>query len=881
MVGLVIVSHSEVLANGVVRLAKEMAAPELKIEPAGGIGEPDVLGTDASRVMVAIEQAMSPDGVLVLMDLGSALMSAELATELIVDPPGPIRLSSAPLAEGAVAAAVAASSGAPLDEVAAEARGALAMKLAQVTDDLSPEAPAPEAPDSGAPASEATAQGAAAVADNAGAESVAAADATVELPVLNEIGLHARPAARFAAAVRDLDAVVTVFKQGSGAAPVGASSLTNLVALGARMGDVIVVSASGPDAQLAVERLSELAGSGFGDGVPAGAGPGTVDPARPDADPATTPVAAAGASGDASDAAPEAGTVLAGVAVSAGVVVGNIHRLGGGPLEAPGVRPAGAAADELGLLDGAITSARLAIEHDREVVRARASAADAEIFDAHLALLEDDALQAPARAAIEAGTPADKAWFDAVQQVAEVYRGLDDPLLRERATDVIDVGRRVLVALSASAGAVDEGAVEEGAVDQGDGASGVVVADELTPADTAGLDPERVEAIATARGSTTAHAAILARSLGIPAVLGLGPAILAVADGTQVLLDGSAGTVTISPTSSEADEARSRRAAERARAAKAQARAHEPGSLRDGTRVEVFANAGAVADAGRAVEFGAEGIGLLRTEFLFMGRTELPDEEEQTQMLLEIGAVLDGRPLVVRTLDVGADKPLAAVPMPAEENPFLGIRGLRLELARPELLATQYRAILRAAERYPIKVMMPMVATIGEIKAARRVFEQARAEIAVNTPVEFGVMVEIPAAALAAAQLAPHVDFFSLGTNDLTQYTMAAERGNAALAPLLESPQPTVLKLIQATVEGGSEHGCWTGVCGEMAGDPATAVLLAGLGVTELSMSAPLVPAVKQALREVDLTDARAAAVAAIGCATPETARQQALRLIS
>ena len=308
-----------------------------------------------------------------------------------------------------------------------------------------------------------------------------------------------------------------------------------------------------------------------------------------------------------------------------------------------------------------LSGARAAVERDRELVTGRAGAADAAIFDAHLALLDDEALLEPARAAIAGGAIAERAVHDAAQQVAAVYRGLDEPLLQERATDVLDVGRRVVDAIT---GGASDGTSAS--------ASGIVVADELTPADAAGLDPERVLAIATARGSTTAHAAILARALGLPAVVGLGPDVLGVTDGTTLLLDGEAGTVMVDPPAEVVTDAQERRERAERRRAAARERALEPAVTRDGERIEVFANLGTGSDAAHAVALGAEGVGLLRTEFLFLGRQELPGEEEQAETLREIARALDGRPLIVRTLDAGADKPLPALPMPAEDNPVPG-----------------------------------------------------------------------------------------------------------------------------------------------------------------------------------------------------------------
>jgi phosphocarrier protein FPr len=565
-------------------------------------------------------------------------------------------------------------------------------------------------------------------------------------------------------------------------------------------------------------------------------------------------------------APPQPGDVLSGVPAAAGVAAGEAHHLRGAT-PPPSERAAEDPARERERLRDAIDTARTAIARDRDTVAARAGKAEAAIFDAHLVLLDDEALLEPAHSAIDAGATAERAFYDAAERVAERYRALEEPLLRERAADVLDVGRRVVAALT-------------GEPASGPALTGIVLAGELTPADAAALDPARVIGIATAHGTATAHAAILARALGLPAVVGLGESVLGIDEGTMVLLDGEAGTLLLDPPADVLREATARRQRVQERRAQARERAHEPGATRDGVRIEVFANLGSVADAAKAVEFGAEGVGLLRTEFLFLDRPELPGEEEQAETLREIAAALEGRPLVVRTLDAGADKPLPSLPMPPEANPFLGVRGIRLTLERPDVLATQLRAILRVAAEYPVRVMLPMVATLEEIEAARAALARARTDTGIDAPLEFGIMVEIPAAALTGASLAEHVDFFSIGTNDLTQYTMAAERGDERLAALLTGPQPAVLRLIQATVAGASVHGRWVGVCGELAGDPAAAILLAGLGVTELSMAPALVPEVKEALRGVDLAQAQDAARAALIAPNAAAARALGAQLL-
>jgi multiphosphoryl transfer protein len=837
VVGLVIVSHSAELAAGVVELAREMGGGEVRIEPAGGLDDGTV-GTDAARVQAAIERAMSPDGVLVLMDLGSALMSAEMATELLGSGDR-VLLSEAPLVEGAVSAAAVARGGASLEEVAAEARGALAMKVSQLGGG---EAPAGEGP-AAAPAAEAEAR----------------------IPVVNEIGLHARPAALVVELASRFDADLRVGKAGR-PGQVSARSLTGLMTLGARLGDELVASASGPQSGEALAALEALAKEGFGEGLASGSRPTPAPraaPATPAAPPASPPAAEEAA------APPAPGTVLTGIAASAGVVVAPARHLESG-MEAPPERESEGVEAESDRLERGRAGARAAIEHDRESLVARGAAAEAAIFSAHLALLDDAALLEPALAAIGRGVPAERAWLDATEDAASTYRALEEPLLRERAADVEDVGRRVVAAI------VGDGRPS------GPSEEGIVIAAELTPADAAALDSSLVRGIATARGTPTAHAAILARALGIPAVVGLGRTVLAVPAAAPLLLDGDQGSVHVTPSEELVRSAQQREERAAARRAATLERALEPALTRDGTRIEVVANLDEPGDAATAVELGAEGVGLLRTEFLFLEHPTLPSEDDQAERLAEIARALGGRPLIVRTLDVGADKPLPFVAQAQEDNPFLGRRGIRLALAFPDLLRGQLRAILRvAAEHDGVKVMFPMVAALGELRAARALLDEERAALELDPPLEVGVMVEVPAVAVAAERFAREADFFSIGTNDLAQYTLAAERGNEHVAGLAAGPVPALLALVAAVAEGAHAHGRWVGVCGELAGDPASAVLLAGLGVDELSMAPPRIPDVKAALRAVDAGDAARVALEARGADDADAAKQLAAGLLA
>jgi phosphoenolpyruvate-protein phosphotransferase/dihydroxyacetone kinase phosphotransfer subunit len=815
VVGLVIVSHSAALADGVVELAREMGAGEVAIEAAGGI-EDGALGTDAGRVHEAVERVRSPDGVLVLMDLGSALMSAEMAAEMADPEGGPILLSEAPLVEGAVAAAARARGGATLDEVAREARGALVMKTAQLGGD-EPEEGAPTPPRDEADIQE------------------------LRLRVDARLGLHARPAARFVGALSGLDANVAVTNESRGRGPADGRSLTGLATLAVRQGDEIVVSASGEGAADALAALRTLAAENFGDPREDGESEAGT---KASGAPSPAPALPAGS-------APEPGTRLRGVPASAGIAVGPARRLRQ-PEPAIEDEPGGTPAEERARLEAARSKVRDDLEEAQAEVTARAGAAEAEIFAAHALLLDDAAIAQPALRRIDEGAPAGQAWLAASREAAAAFRALDDPYLRERAVDVEDVASRVLARL---AGVSPEAALE---------APGIVVAADLTPREAAALDPADAWAIATARGGPTAHAAILARALGIPSVVGTGDPLLAIEEDTTLAVDGVEGVVEVDPGPGAIAEYERRRAAADTDRRAALALAAEPGALRDGRRVEVFANVGSPAEARVALDQGAEGIGLLRTEFLFLDRAEPPDEEEQAEVLGEIARALDGRPVVVRTLDTGADKPLPFLRQDPEPNPFLGRRGIRLALAHPELLRTQLRAILRVAAEHPLKVMFPMVATLEELRGARARLDEARAQLGSRAELEVGVMVEVPALALQAAEFAAEVDFFSIGTNDLAQYVMAADRGNAEMAVLLSGSVTPVLALVSAVTAAAAARGRWVGVCGELAGEPDAAVLLAGLGVQELSMAASRIPAVKAALRETDFGSAEAAARAAL-----------------
>ena len=817
MVGIVIVSHSATLAEGVAELAREMGGSDVAIEVAGGLDEPDrPLGTDATLVLSAIERADSGDGVLVLMDLGSAVLSAEMAVDM-AEPQrrAAIRLCAAPVVEGAVSAAAAARQGASLDEVAREAGRGLLPKASHLGAEEAGPADADEV-------------------DEEGEE--------LRLRVDNPLGLHARPAARFVQTAAGFDARVSVSNASASRGPANARSLSAVATLGVRQGHEIVLRASGPEAAAALAALRALADEGFGD---------RAAPRRPEPAPAS-----------ATPAGPGAGARLAGVAASPGIALGPSRRFRPPEPEMPDRAPGDPGA-EWDRLTSALEAAVVELSEARRSVAARVGEEEAGILDAQALLLRDEAVIEAARAGVfERGRGAEQAFGDAAEAVAAAYEGLDDDYQRGRAADVRDVRRRVLVALGGGAPATSWLREAEDAV---------LVAEDLAPADVAALDPARVRAVATARGGPTSHAAILARAAGIPAAVGLGPALLEVPDGTTLLVDGAAGEVVVDPAGDVVSSYQKRKEVHEARLRAAQAAAREPARMRDGTVIEVMANAGSLEDAEQALAAGADGIGLLRTEFLFLGRPSAPSEGEQQEAYAAVVRAMRGRPVVLRTLDVGGDKPLPFLPRPPEANPYLGVRGLRLALAEPELLRTQLRAVTLAGLKGPVKVMFPMVTTTEELREACRLLEDAARQAGARP--ELGVMVEVPAVALAADRFAREVDFFSIGTNDLAQYTMAAERGNESLAGLGDALHPAVLRLVRLVCEGAAAHGRWVGVCGELAADPVAAPVLVGLGVSELSMSAAAIGSVKQAVRSLDMPAARAVAEAALQAATAAEVR--------
>ncbi len=865
MIALVIVAHSRALAADVVALARQMASPEVRFAIAAGVGEGRrELGTDATEIAEAIASVFNPDGVLVLMDLGSAVLGAETALDLLpAEMRERVRLCPAPLVEGALTVAVQAGLGVDLDQACREASGALQPKYEQLGVDLHPPLMSDAAPPRDADDGQAAGQ--------------------IVVTLDNPHGLHARPAARFVQTAARFEATVTVCKLSADGSATGAvasaRSVNQLAMLGAQRGDRLLIQAQGAQARQALQALRELADSHFGerealesaDRAPE-AGAADVYRAGLVAAPAPQAGPAPGRGDGSLTALPVSEGIAIGLAVRA-----QLRR----PVIAEATQPANADAIrpdvELRRLDDALARARFDIDARRRRVAAGMDEQRAAIFDAQRLILDDEMLAGRAQRLIrEAQMGAVQAWHRAMQELADAYRALPDAYMRQRAADVLDVGAQVLAHL---------GEIDQPGATMPAGQPVILLAQDFTPTQVAQLDLEQVAGLVSAAGSRDSHAAILMRALGVPAVAGAATLIDQVPEGAQVAVDGFTGRIWIDPAPELVAELESRRDDWREQ----QRRLREAGRVltttRDGARIEAAANLGSLADARAAVVNGAEAVGVLRTEFLYLTRHEPPGEDEQVEALAQIGHIMQGRPIIARTLDVGGDKAIPYLPLQPEANPFLGVRAIRLSLRQRELFLTQLRAMLRAGAEYDVRVLLPMISLVEEVEQAQACLDEAHRALVADGlphrwPAALGVMVETPAAALMADALAARVDFLSIGTNDLTQYTLAAERGNPNLAACADALHPAVLRLIKMVADAAARHGKWAGVCGEIAADPVAVPVLIGLGVTELSLNPAGIPKVKAVARALDRREAGRLADQVLQQETAQAARQLAAQFL-
>ncbi len=848
MIGLVLVSHSRKLAESVKELVLQMTAPDFPVAVASGAGEDhNQLGTDAVYIADVLQTMSGLAGVLVLMDLGSAVLSAQAAIELIdSSSQTPILLCAAPLVEGAVAAAVQANAGGTLEEVAHEAQRGLMAKQQQLQTegaDVSPVAapPAVVSPNEAKPPGVASGE-----------------TAELVLTVENEHGLHARPAAVFVQTASRFSSSIEVANLTSGRGPAPARSLTSIALLQVGKGDRIRVTASGTDRDAALRAIRELAANGFGEKTD-GSSPGVSDVGVPEEVTAESHEPLHHANG---------------IPGSDGLAIGPLLPLQNSLYVADDA-PAGEPAAELAKLVSAMKAVSAQLQQ-----RSRSSSG-AGILAAQALILNDPVLLDKLKALTQGKhLSAAQAWTKATEELAAQYQEIDDSYLRERAADVRDIARRVLRKMQGKESSVVI------ALDR----PAILLADELLPSEADACDAAMVLGVIARSGSATSHSAIILRTLGIPMVVGVTWLDEKSAVGKTVAIDGGTGQVWVEPDEPTRAMLQERKRTQLEQKRRADAERLQPCITLDGMRIEVLANVGNARDAVAAIENGAEGIGLLRTEILFLSYTHSPSEKEQRQAISEIcvpisgstnsgpvvsGPVVSGpivsRPIIVRTFDVGADKPLPFLPQPEERNPYLGVRGIRLSLKSPEFFLTHLRAILTAGAHSNLWLMFPMITTIEETRDALRLLDRAHRELQTARrlhawPIKRGIMIEVPSAALMSARLAEDLDFFSIGTNDLTQYTMAAERGNAAVAELQDALHPAVLRMMRFVVEGAKTRNRHVSVCGDAASDPLAAAIFAGLGIRSLSVRPKQIAGIKALLRNLSVADLQRLAEKALQC---------------
>ncbi|HEX6293491.1 MAG TPA: phosphoenolpyruvate--protein phosphotransferase [Herpetosiphonaceae bacterium] len=645
----------------------------------------------------------------------------------------------------------------------------------------------------------------------------------------NKTGLHARPATAFVDLAKQFQAQIRV-RHGEQVAE--GKSLISLLQLGVEPGMTIRVSAQGADASAALQALQAAIATGLGD---------------EDEEPPAAVV------GSHTWTPRRVGATVAGITAAPGLAIGTIrqHTRQEIVVEDRTSVPA----IEGDRFQNALHVAQAELDALYEEVKTRFGSGKAAIFRTHTEFLNDAPLIQQTVAQIFQGHSAAWAWQQVINDRVRYMEKLDDPILAGRAVDLSDVGQRVLRHLVGAA---------EDTLPTPD-APVILIADDLTPSDTAALDPDTILGFCTVKGGPTSHSAIIARSLGIPAVVGAGPSVLEIPDQTPCILDGYNGKLYLKPHEADVQEARDLQQQLQRQQDIARAARFEPAITTDGHQIEIAANINRATDAATAVEAGAEGVGLMRTEFLFLERTSVPSEDEQFAAYRDMVQAMQGHPVIIRTLDIGGDKEVPYLNLPKEDNSFLGIRGIRLCLARPDLFVPQLRAIYRAAAYGPIKIMFPMIATLEDWSQARAVAELARQEVGAP-PVPMGIMIEVPSAVVLADQFAQEVDFFSIGTNDLTQYVLAMDRLHPQLAKQADGLHPAVLRMIQQTVQAAQQAGKWVGVCGGVAGDPKGAVILTGLGVSELSVSVPSIAEVKAQIRSRSLAEMQQLARAALRC---------------
>ncbi|MCZ1177807.1 phosphoenolpyruvate--protein phosphotransferase [Acinetobacter pittii] len=654
----------------------------------------------------------------------------------------------------------------------------------------------------------------------------------------NAHGLHARPATHLVNLTKSFQGDIQVAVDEGNF--VSAKSLTRLLALGCKRGQTLrFIAEPETDAVEALDKVILAVQQGLGEEV--------------------EPIQSSDIKVEQSSEIPSHSKPLSantGIAASSGLAFGPVHV----------IKPKVYQYERMGLSVKAekekLDIALHAVKNNIHQVIAKSEVAEIkQIFQAHLEMLDDPDLINGVYQKINLNLSAPAAWHEHIEAAAKEQAALPDRLLAERATDLRDIGDRVLAQLCG------EVIIEEPKEPY------ILIMYDVGPSDVARLNKDRVAGILTAVGGASAHSAIVARALGIPAIVGAGDQVLDIEQKSSLLINGDTGAFILNPNAQQIEQAKQERELQKKIREEAERHSQEPAITLDQHQIEIAANLGKVQATPHAVECGAEAIGLLRTELVFMAHSSAPSEATQEADYRIVLDALAGRPLVVRTLDVGGDKPLPYLPIAEEENPFLGLRGIRLTLRQPELLRQQLIALLKAADDRPLRIMFPMIGRVEEWRAAKAILDEVKATYPC-ADLQVGIMIEVPSAALLAPILAQEVDFFSIGTNDLTQYTLAIDRGHPILSAEADGLHPSILQLIDQTVKAAHKYGKWVGICGELAADPKAVPILMGLGVDELSMSPNSIPLVKAQIRTLNYSQAQVLAKRALECDSATAVRQ-------
>ena len=817
MVGLVIVSHSVTLAEGVQELVNQMTQGKVPIALAAGLEDPEYpIGTDPARIMAAVEEVQEGDGVLVLMDLGSSLMNAELALELLSEEARKnVRITAAPLVEGAMAAAIQASIGADLASMVAEAEGIIDSKAKQLGVRVGGGGPTFSLLDT---------------------EPVPTSEESVELSVIipNQLGLHARPSARVVGLLSAYDADVWLLR---GKEVASAKSLNQIAMLAVQHGEKVIFRAKGRDAKDALAALKVLVYGNFGD----------IDKKK------------VGKEED------KVKATMGGIGVSPGTALGPIKWYQYSLARVKRREIADTDAEEIRLAE-AIAMARIELsELQEEAVNRFGSTEEAEFFELHSMLLDDPYIVGTVHTLIhDLKMNAEAAWFETIKRTVKRYRALKNEYVRGRAIDVLDIGARVIRALT--------GKEEPGPVLT---EPSILVVVDLGPTVLATLDTTNVLGIIAREGGPTSHVAIFSRALNIPAVVNVGTIARDLRNGTQVGLNGETGQVWVNPTIEDVALLQNLRNEWSEQLAAAKSLATAPAVTRDGKAIRIQANVGSREEVQLAMESGADGIGVLRTEFMYTNRNAPPSEDEQMQTYMEIAKSLNGAPLVVCTLDLSDNMHVPYLEKLSQSNqPVGGWRGIRFGLAHRDMFLQQIKALLRVAVRFPVKILLPMVSSLTEVRKTLALFGEARNElrrerISFADEVSLGIVLEVPSSIVLVDQFIKEADFFLIGTDDLISFVMASESKSSALFAEHDMLQPAVLRMVRDVVSTARQAGKEVNIGGVMTSNPLAIPLLIGLGLTEISVAPSAVAqakevvrstvsyaAEKQALQALDLPDA-------------------------